>query len=151
MSNCCLTVNVLFLKYCFYIDISPSSNPFGTSESEFLSDLVRPVPLPGPVFGDLPRDGDTDPDLVEGEHGLFSAHLEPFDADDGLATISLAGATAALDVRLLAGFVVGLVMGFGVDFELDSCPLLVLPVLFLVCLVPHPAIFSGFIHSSYLK
>jgi len=55
---------------------------------------VRPEPLPGPVLGDLPRDGDTDPDLVEGEHGLFNTHLEPLDADDGLATISLAGATA---------------------------------------------------------
>jgi len=42
-------------------------------------------------------------------------------------------------------------MGFGEDFELDSCPLLVLPVLFLVCLEPQPAIFSGFIHSSYLE
>lgn len=112
---------------------------------------MRPEPLPGPVLGDLPRDGDTDPDLVEGEHGLFNTHLEPFDADDGLATISLAGATADLDVRLPAGFIVGLVMGFGEDFELDSCPLLVLPVLFLVCLEPHPAIFSGFIHSSYLE
>ena len=112
---------------------------------------MRPVPLPGPVLGDLPRDGDTDPDLVEGEDGPFSMHLDPFDANDGLATVSLAGATAALDVRLPAGFVVGLVMGFGVDFELDSCPLLVLPVLFLVCLVPHPAIFSGLIHSSYLE
>lgn len=112
---------------------------------------MRPVPLPGPVLGDLPRDGDTDPDLVEGEHGLFSTHLEPFDADDGLVTTSLAGATAALDVRLPAGFVVGLVMGLGVDFELESGPLLVPPVLFLVCLVPHPAIFSGFIHSSYLE
>ena len=140
--------------YCFlnyHVYFLPSSNPFDISESEFLSDLVRPVPLPGPVLGDLPRDGDTDPDLVEGEHGLLSTHFEPFDADDGLATISLAGATAALDVRLPAGFIVGLVMGFGVDFELDSCPLLVLPVLFLVCLVPHPAIFSGFIHSSYLE
>lgn len=112
---------------------------------------MRPVPLPGPVLGDLPRDGDTDPDLVEGEHGLFSMHLEPFDADDGLVTTSLAGATAALDVRLPAGFVVGLVMGLGVDFELESGPLIVPPVLFLVCLVPHPAIFSGFIHSSYLE
>lgn len=129
----------------------PSSNPFDISESEFLSDLVRPVPLPGPVLGDLPRDGDTDPDLVEGEQGLFNTLLAPFDADEGFVMISLAGATAGLDVRLPAGLAVGLVIGFGLDLAPDSCPLLVLPVLFLVCLVPHPAIFSGFIHSSYLQ
>lgn len=66
---------------------------------------------------------------------------------------SLAGtvATVALDVRLPAGFAVGLVTGLGVGFPLDSCPLLMLPDLFRVCLVPHPAIFSGFIHSSYLQ
>lgn len=81
----------------------PSSNPFDISESEFLSDLVRPVPLPGPVLGDLPRDGDTDPDLVEGEQGLFNTLLAPFDADEGFVMISLAGATAGLDVRLPAG------------------------------------------------
>lgn len=129
----------------------PSSNPFDISESEFLSDLVRPVPLPGPVLGDLPRDGDTDPDLVEGEQGLFNTLLAPFDADEGFVMISLAGAIADLDVRLPAGLAVGLVIGFGVDLAPDSSPLLVLPVLFLVCLVPHPAIFSGFIHSSYLQ
>ena len=67
---------------------------------------------------------------------------------------SLAGTVAAvaLDVRLPAGFAVGLMTGLGVGFALDSCPLPMLPDLFRVCLVPpHPAIFSGFIHSSYLQ
>lgn len=126
----------------------PSSSPFDISDREFLSDRVRPIPLP--VLGDLPRDGDSDPDLVEGEQGLFNAPLAPLDADKYLAGVSLIGAGADFDDRLPAGLAVGLVIGFGVDFALDSCPLLVLPVLFLVCLVPHPTIFSGLIHSSYL-
>lgn len=117
---------------------------------------MRPVLLLGPVLGDLPRDGDTDPDLVEGEQGLFSTLLAPFDADEGLATaiISLTGiAGADFDVRLPAGLAVGLVIGLGVGFATGSegGNLLVLPVLFLVCLEPHPAIFSGLIHSSYLE
>ena len=129
----------------------PSSSPFDISVREFLSDLVRPIPLPGPVLGDFPRDGDNEPDLVEGEQGLFNGFLVPFDAGECLVTTSLTGPAAGLDVRLPAGFAVGRVIGLGVTFVLASCALLVLPVLFLVCLVPHPAIFSGLIHSSYLQ
>ena len=127
----------------------PSSIPLDSSESEFLSDLVRPVLLPEPVLGDFPREGDNDPDLVEGEQGLFKEFLVPFGA--GLVVVSLTGPVVVLDVRLPAGFAVGRATGFGVGFGLASCTLLTLPALFRVCLVPQPAIFSGFIHSSYLK
>ena len=132
----------------------PSSTPFDISETEFFSDLVRLVPLPELVFGDFPRDGDKDPDLVDGEHGLFKEFFVPFDASNGLVLASLTGAVAAaFDARLPAGLAVGRAMGFGVGFTLLSCALPtppMPPVLFRVCLVPQPAIFSGLIHSSYL-
>jgi len=112
---------------------------------------VRAVPLPGPVLGDFPRDGDNEPDLVEGEQGLFNEFLVPFNAGECFVTTSLTGPATALDVRLPAGLAVGRVIGLGVGLLLESCPLLTLLVLFRVCLVPHPTIFSGFIHSSYLQ
>lgn len=151
MLNCCLIVNVLFLKYCFYIDILFLFNLFGILESEFFFDFVRFVFLLGLVFGDLFRDGDIDLDFVEGEYGFFSVYLELFDVDDGLVIIFLVGVIVVLDVRLLVGFVVGFVMGFGVDFELDFCFLFVLLVLFFVCFVFYFVIFLGFIYLLYFK
>ena len=132
----------------------PSSSPFDISEAELLSDLVRVVPRPEPDFGDFPRDGDKDPDLVEGEHGLFKALFVPFAGGNCLVLASLPAPAVTLLVLLPDGLAVGRATGFGGDFALVSCPLAALPappVLFRVCLVPQPAIFSGFIHSSYLQ
>ena len=140
------------------VEAKPSSSPFDISDNEFLSDRVRLVPLL--VLGDFPSEGESGIDLVEGEQGLFKALLAPLDATEYLAGVSLAGVSLAgvslagavpdFDDLLPTGLAVGLVIGFGVDFAKDSCPLLELPPLFLVCLVPHPTIFSGLIHSSYL-
>ena len=81
---------------------------------------MRAVPLPELVLDDFPRDGDNEPDLVEGEQGLFDEFLVMFDAGDCLVLTSLTGAgttAAALDDRLPAGFAVGRVIGFGVALE----------------------------------
>ena len=81
---------------------------------------MRAVPLPEFVFDDFPRDGDNEPDLVEGEQGLFDEFLVMFDAGDCLVLTSLTGAgatAAALDDRLPAGLAVGRVIGFGVALE----------------------------------
>lgn len=81
---------------------------------------MRAVPLPELVLGDFPRDGDNEPDLVEGEQGLFDEFLVMFDAGDCFVLTSLTGAgttAAALDDRLPAGLAVGRVIGFGVALE----------------------------------
>ena len=81
---------------------------------------MRTVPLPELVLDDFPRDGDNEPDLVEGEQGLFDEFLVMFDAGDCLVLTSLTGTgatAAALDDRLPAGLAVGRVIGFGVALE----------------------------------